>query len=181
MFFNATRSKPSPPLVRPIEDQWDRESQRLWEKTANAVKERNHEAATDEKTKIEDRQREEAAQRAQSGNEWQPQLFRPIHSGADSAEDGEEDLEWIIDADVYVLPFIRHPMHNAGAEDSANKATEITPHPRRSRSSRSWPSTPSSTARRAHSRTRNSWTLPSRKPTTSQRLTRHQQILLKMT
>lgn len=100
MFFNARRSKPSPPLVRPIEDQWDRESQRLWEKTSKAVKERNHEAATDEKTKIEDRQREEAAQRAQSGVEWQPQLFRPVASVPGGAEEGEEDLEWIIDATV---------------------------------------------------------------------------------
>lgn len=181
MFFNATRSKPSPPLVRPIQDQWDRESQRLWEKTANAVKERNHEAATDEKTKIEDRQREEAAQRAQTGTEWHPQLFRPVHSGTESAEDGEEDLEWIIDADVYVNPFIYNPVHRAGEGGNANEATEITPRPRRSRSSRSWPSTPSSTARRAHSRTRNLRTLPSRKPTMSQRLTRHQRTLLRMT
>ncbi|KAK2679677.1 hypothetical protein RAB80_004858 [Fusarium oxysporum f. sp. vasinfectum] len=65
MFFNALRSKPSPPTVRPIEEQEERESQRLWDKTARAVKDRNHELATDEKTKIEDRQREEAAQRAQ--------------------------------------------------------------------------------------------------------------------
>lgn len=103
MFFNATRSKPSTPLVRPIEEQWDRESQRLWEKTANAVKERNHEAATDEKTKIEDRQRTEAAQRAQEGVEWHPRLFRRVEGGPHGAEEGEEDLEWIINAEVYVL------------------------------------------------------------------------------
>jgi len=100
MFFNANRSKPSSPSVRPIEEQWDRESQRLWEKTANAVKERNHEAATDEKTKIEDRQREEAAQRAQEGIEWQPQLFRKVKGGPGGPEEGEEDLEWIIDAEI---------------------------------------------------------------------------------
>jgi len=55
MFFNATKAKPSAPQVRPIPEQDERESQRLWEKTAKAVKERNHEVATDEKTKIEDR------------------------------------------------------------------------------------------------------------------------------
>lgn len=97
MFFNAHRSKPSPPQVRPIEEHWDRESQRLWEKTANAVKERNHEVATDEKTKVEDRQREEAAKRAQEGIEWQPRLFRKVHEGP---EEGLEDLEWIIDANM---------------------------------------------------------------------------------
>lgn len=112
MFFNAHRSKPSPPLVRPIQDQWDRESQRLWEKTANAVKERNHEAATDEKTKIEDRQREEAAQRAHNGEEWQPRLFRAVGSAHEHAEEGEEDLEWIIDANVYVPSSIHGAVHD---------------------------------------------------------------------
>lgn len=100
MFFNATRSKPSPPLVRPIEDQEERESQRLWEKTSRAVKERNHELATDEKTKIEDRQREEAATRAQDNVEWHPRLFRRVKGGPGAPEEGEEDLEFIINASM---------------------------------------------------------------------------------
>lgn len=100
MFFNAQRSKPSSPSVRPIEEQEERESQRLWEKTARAVKERNHELATDEKTKIEDRQREEAAQRAQENIEWHPRLFRRAQGGPGGMEEGEEDLEWIINANV---------------------------------------------------------------------------------
>lgn len=100
MFFNAIRSKPSNPHVRPIQDQAERESQRLWEKTANAVKERNHEVATDEKSKIEDRQREEAAQRAQEGVEWKPRLFRKVRDGPGEPERDKVDLEWIIDAEV---------------------------------------------------------------------------------
>ena len=86
--------------MRPIQEQEEHESQRLWEKTANAVKVRNHELATDEKTRIEDRQREEAAARAQSGAEWHPRLFRRVKGGAGSPEEGEEDLEWIIDAEM---------------------------------------------------------------------------------
>ncbi|KAJ3479535.1 hypothetical protein NLG97_g8296 [Lecanicillium saksenae] len=87
MFFDATHAKPSNPQARPIPEQEERESQRLWESTARAVKERNHELATDEKTKIEDRQREEAAARTQEGKDWQPAT-------------GEEGLEWIIDAHI---------------------------------------------------------------------------------
>lgn len=100
MFFNATRAKPSSPQVRPIAEQEERESQRLWELTAKAVKERNHEVATDEKTKIEDRQREEAAARAETGEEWKPRLFRSVRAGHGEPEEGEEDLEWIIDANM---------------------------------------------------------------------------------
>ena len=101
MFFNAIRSKPSPPQVRPIEEQEDRESQKLWQKTAQAVKERNHELATDEKTKVEDMQREEAAKRAADGVEWRPRLFRRVRGGPGGPEEGEEDLEWIINAQMY--------------------------------------------------------------------------------
>jgi hypothetical protein len=103
MFFDANKSKPSPPLARPIEEQEERESQRLWENTAKAVKERNHELATDEKTKIEDRQREEAAARAQDNVEWVPRLFRAVKTGPGGPDEGEDNLEWIINAHMLVL------------------------------------------------------------------------------
>ncbi|RCI11868.1 hypothetical protein L249_4214 [Ophiocordyceps polyrhachis-furcata BCC 54312] len=100
MFFDAHKSKPSPPRVRPIAEQDERESQRLWEKTARAVKDRNHELATDEKTKIEDRQREEAAERTRDEVEWRPRLFRRVRGGPGGTEQGEEDLEWIIHSTI---------------------------------------------------------------------------------
>lgn len=100
LFFNAHRAKPSSPQVRPLEEQEERESQKLWYKTAQAVKDRNHELATDEKTKVEDQQRDEAAKRAQDGVEWHPRLFRPVEGGPGGPEEGEEDLEWIINAHV---------------------------------------------------------------------------------
>ncbi|WDK14172.1 oxysterol-binding protein [Colletotrichum graminicola] len=100
MFFNARKSKPSNPLVRPIEEQDERESQKLWLATAQAVKDRNHELATDEKTKVEDRQREEREIRAREGIEWHPRLFRSVHAGPDGYDEGEEELEWIINAKI---------------------------------------------------------------------------------
>jgi len=86
--------------VRPLEEQEDRESQKLWFKTAKAVKERNHEVATDEKTFIEDMQRDEAAKRAEDGVEWAPRLFRPVRGGPGGSEEGEEDLDWILNASM---------------------------------------------------------------------------------
>ncbi|KAF6808091.1 oxysterol binding protein [Colletotrichum sojae] len=100
MFFNARRSKPSTPLVRPIEEQEERESQRLWQATAEAVRDCNHTLATDEKTKVEDRQREEREARAQEGVEWQPRLFRRVLGDPGASEEGEEELEWIINAKI---------------------------------------------------------------------------------
>lgn len=96
VFFNAAKSQPSAPQIRPLEEQEERESQKLWLSTVKAVKERNHEVATNEKTKIEDRQREEAAKRTQDGVEWQPRLFRRVKS----TDVVGEDLEWIIHTHV---------------------------------------------------------------------------------
>jgi len=100
LLFNATKARPTPPLVRPLEEQDERESQKLWLKTAQAVKDRNHEVATDEKTKIEDMQRDEAAKRAEDGVEWHPRLFRRVHGGPGGSEEGEEDLDWILNANI---------------------------------------------------------------------------------
>ncbi|KAK3986705.1 hypothetical protein QBC44DRAFT_247628 [Cladorrhinum sp. PSN332] len=100
MFFNALRAKHSPPISRPLEEQEERESQKLWAKTAQAVKDRNHELATNEKTKIEEAQREAAAVRANEGVEWHPKLFRRVKGGPGAPEEGEEDLEWIINAHI---------------------------------------------------------------------------------
>lgn len=118
MFFDATHAKPTSPLVRPIEEQEERESQKLWEKTAKAVKERNHELATDEKTKIEDRQREEAAARAQDNVEWTPRLFRRVQGGPGGLEEGEEDLEWIINSNID---------HSVSPEQQADQVMAIYP------------------------------------------------------
>ncbi|KAK9421595.1 putative Oxysterol-binding protein-like protein OBPalpha [Seiridium unicorne] len=99
-FFNGAKAKPSKPQVRPLEEQDERESQKLWGKTARAVKDKNHELATDEKTKIEDMQREEAAKRAAENVEWHPRLFRAVRGGPGGEEEGEEELEWIINAHI---------------------------------------------------------------------------------
>ncbi|KAL2857093.1 hypothetical protein BJY01DRAFT_231139 [Aspergillus pseudoustus] len=100
LLFNAKKSKPTFPTTRPIEQQGERESQRLWQSTVKAIIARDHEVATDEKTRIEDRQREEAAKRSEQGVEWHPRLFRAIHGEPGGSEEGEEGLDWIINAHI---------------------------------------------------------------------------------
>ena len=100
MLFNATSAKHTPPIVRPLEEQDERESQKLWYKTVLAIKDSNHTVATDEKTKIEDQQRDETAKRQEQGIEWQPKYFRKVRGGPGGSEEGEEDLDWILNADM---------------------------------------------------------------------------------
>lgn len=100
MFFDARKVKASKPRVRPLDEQGERESQRLWQKTAQAVKDRNHELATDEKTKVEDQQRDEAASRGAAGVDWQPRLFRRVDKDYGGTGEDMEHLEWIINAHI---------------------------------------------------------------------------------
>lgn len=68
-----------------------------------ALKDRNHDVATDEKTKVEDQQREDAAKRSEQGVEWHPKLFRRVRGGPGGSEEGEEDLDWILNAEMFVV------------------------------------------------------------------------------
>ncbi|EEH18777.2 hypothetical protein PABG_01096 [Paracoccidioides brasiliensis Pb03] len=100
LLFNARNAKHTPPLVRPLEEQDPRESQRLWYKTVQGLLARNQEVATEEKTKVEDMQRLEASKRVEDGVEWRPKLFRAVRGGPGGPEEGEEDLDWILKAHV---------------------------------------------------------------------------------
>jgi hypothetical protein len=98
LLFDASQAKHSPPKARPLEEQDERESQKLWHHVTEAVKRRDQDVATDAKAKVEDRQREETAKRNSEGVDWQPQLFRRIQGGPGSPEEDEVDLEWLIRA-----------------------------------------------------------------------------------
>jgi hypothetical protein len=102
LFFDASKSRHTPPKARPLEEQDERESQRLWHDVTEAVKRRDQETATTAKAKIEDRQREETAARNNENIDWHPQLFRHVKGGPGGPEEGEEDLDWIINARVSV-------------------------------------------------------------------------------
>ncbi|KAL2350789.1 hypothetical protein BJ546DRAFT_378140 [Cryomyces antarcticus] len=99
LLFDASHARETPPSARPLSEQSERESQKLWYKVTQAVKIADQNTATDEKSRIENMQRDEAAKRAEQGIEWHPKLFRKIDAGGRDRE-GEEGLDWILDADI---------------------------------------------------------------------------------
>lgn len=80
VFFDTATAKRYPPLVRPIDEQGPLESRRLWKKVTDALGQRNHNVATDEKFKIEEQQRAEARTRQEDGVEFHPKLFKPVNT-----------------------------------------------------------------------------------------------------
>ncbi|CEP60886.1 oxysterol-binding protein OSH6 LALA0_S02e01904g [Lachancea lanzarotensis] len=88
VLFDATKTQPLKPQVRPIEEQGDFESRKLWSKVTAALAKQDHTTATDEKFAIEDEQRQLAKKRSEEGSQFHPKLFRPAEPG--------DDLEYYI-------------------------------------------------------------------------------------
>ncbi|CCH46793.1 Oxysterol-binding protein [Wickerhamomyces ciferrii] len=75
VFWDTKKSNPQPPKVRPLEEQGEFESRNLWKSVTDALGQRNHELATEEKFKIEDHQRVLRQKRIEDGVEFHPKLF----------------------------------------------------------------------------------------------------------
>jgi len=78
LLFNAEGAKYTPPKVRPLEEQEERESRRLWSKVTSAIIKRDQNTATEAKSAIEDRQREETRTRDADGVSWRPRFFKQV-------------------------------------------------------------------------------------------------------
>ncbi|PKK64014.1 Oxysterol-binding protein [Rhizophagus irregularis] len=75
VLFNVHESKIYPKIVAPEEEQEENESRRLWSKVTSSLIGRNLDLATEEKTLIEDKQRNEAKLREAEGIDWRPRYF----------------------------------------------------------------------------------------------------------
>lgn len=92
VFFDTKSAVVHPPKCRSISEQLENESQKLWKPTIDALSARNHELATEEKAKVENRQRQDAQKRLEDGVEFFPRLFRPVALSNPS----KEDLEFVL-------------------------------------------------------------------------------------
>ena len=78
LLFNAAGAKHTPGSVRPLEEQEERESRKLWNKVTTAIIKRDQATATEAKSAIEDRQREETRARDAEGVTWHPRFFKQV-------------------------------------------------------------------------------------------------------
>jgi hypothetical protein len=80
------------PKTRPLEEQFEYESRKLWKPTTDALSKRDHITATEEKSKVEDEQRSRAKKRVEDGVEFHPKLFKAV-----SEKDIElQELEYVV-------------------------------------------------------------------------------------
>lgn len=92
VFYDTHKSIVHKAKVRPLEEQSEIESRKLWKPTIDGLAARNHQIATSEKAKVEEGQRENAKKRAEDGVEFHPKLFRPVKSD----EVDLSDLEFVL-------------------------------------------------------------------------------------
>ncbi|ABN68302.2 Oxysterol binding protein-like protein OBPa [Scheffersomyces stipitis CBS 6054] len=92
VFYDTKKTVTHRPKVRPLEEQWDYESRKLWKPTIDALSRRDHETATEEKYKVENEQRTLAKKRIEDGVEFHPKFFRPVKD----SETDQLDLEYLI-------------------------------------------------------------------------------------
>lgn len=90
-FYDTSITECLSPKVKPLDEQWDYESRKLWKATVDALGKRDHELATAEKSKVEDEQRQKAKKRNDEGASFHPKLFREVASGEEN-----QDLEYVI-------------------------------------------------------------------------------------
>jgi hypothetical protein len=86
----------APKILPPLEKQLPNESLRFWSGVTNAIKSRQFSRATSLKQELEERQREKARQREESGTKWEPRFFTgavtPL-GRPELTEDGKEALQ----------------------------------------------------------------------------------------
>lgn len=78
VLLDVNKCKSLPPLVRPLDEQGNLESRKLWRHVLKALGKRDHDAATDEKFKIEEHQRRLAKDRNGLKVEYKPKLFKKV-------------------------------------------------------------------------------------------------------
>lgn len=99
VFYDTKSSKIIVPKVRPLDEQLDRESRKLWKPTIDALSERNHELATEEKAKVETSQRNLAKAMSEEGVEFEPKLFQALDPKEQESEGLEYKLYKLFDLD----------------------------------------------------------------------------------
>lgn len=95
--IKETSTAPSQePIVRPISEQGELESQRVWSSTADALRVEDYGTAMKEKTAVEEHQRKLRRERDEAGETWEPKYFRNVTDPAhlieevDRRKDGKE-------------------------------------------------------------------------------------------
>ncbi|KAJ1719731.1 Oxysterol-binding protein 4 [Coemansia erecta] len=75
VLFDVAAQPSADIIIKPLDEQSDLESRKVWNKVSEALASGNYDVASREKTAIEEEQRALRKQRAESNEKWEPSLF----------------------------------------------------------------------------------------------------------
>lgn len=81
-FLDLTTLEKPKPFVRPVEEQDELESRRIWQKVSDALKAGDYATASSEKSAIENQQRALRKERETSETKWEPKHFNSVSGEA---------------------------------------------------------------------------------------------------
>ncbi|KAJ2010158.1 Oxysterol-binding protein 4, partial [Coemansia sp. S85] len=70
-------------IIKPVGEQSEIESRRVWQKVSEALNSGNYDVASKEKTAIEEAQRALRKTRAETGEQWKPAMFHWVDDSSD--------------------------------------------------------------------------------------------------
>ncbi|KAJ2497802.1 Oxysterol-binding protein 4, partial [Coemansia sp. RSA 2052] len=70
-------------IIKPVDEQSELESRRVWQKVSEALASGNYDVASREKTVIEEAQRALRKTRAETGEQWKPSMFSWVDDASD--------------------------------------------------------------------------------------------------
>ncbi|KAJ2060869.1 Oxysterol-binding protein 4 [Coemansia sp. S146] len=71
-------------IIKPVSEQSELESRRVWQKVSEALNSGNYDVASKEKTVIEEAQRALRKSRAETGEQWKPSMFYWVDDSSDN-------------------------------------------------------------------------------------------------
>ncbi|KAJ2837008.1 Oxysterol-binding protein 4 [Coemansia erecta] len=83
VLFDVNAQPSADIVIKPVDQQSEIESRRVWQKVSEALASGNYDVASREKTDIEEKQRALRRERAESSAEWKPSLFMWIDDASD--------------------------------------------------------------------------------------------------
>lgn len=135
VLFDTHKTNTWKPKTRPLSEQLDIESRKLWHPTINALAKRDHEQATNEKFKVENEQRAIAKKRIEDGVEFHPKLFTPNQRYSKDSTDLEykiyKQFDLTTDPDTLtknvldVIPILPGQEHDSKFEIPAYKKKDL--------------------------------------------------------
>ncbi|ODV86789.1 hypothetical protein CANARDRAFT_195443 [[Candida] arabinofermentans NRRL YB-2248] len=120
IFFDAVNVKSQPLKVKPIEEQHALESRKAWSKVADAIKVGDYNLINEEKSLIENEQRELRKAEKEAGTIWQRRWFEEVDYSSLAEEDDETGFLKL--ASMANLSIKNVP---SGASDGSAKEKEV--------------------------------------------------------